>query len=1311
MKKKKQTKSVLQVVSMPRVHGRRKPNGEQKVNGHGKNGRSFETRFVPRYKEMPPAPKDLETPTFSESSNKILQERYLLKGGNLEAVETVADRFWHVAYDIASGDSDFSSSKAQVLELARKFYSMMVKQEFLPNSPTIMNAGKQNGLQYSACFVLPVGDSLPEIFDAIKYAALIHQTGGGCISSDARIWTTYCGIEPIEVLVSRAISDGRRGIRKDQGIAYDVSDLNIKTVSMNPQTAEIGLRAVSHVWKFDVPKDQQILIRTYQGTQVQTSTWHPFMVLQGTKLVETRADQLKREDIILGPDKASAYWPWQKSQLVNSITIDEDFGWLIGFTLGDGSFGYVRNLRQYRVRWFSGTEDVLKKVQAVLLKQNIKVSIQKDKRGLLSVTTLNQRFVHDLLEACGLEKFGSKDNRIRIPEIITKSPLPVVKAFLAGLLDSDGYVAPDGSPSYSTVSENMSQDLAALVSLLGFTPSVQTKKPYGKGKQKTYSVQICTLPQVNTLAHEVRPFLANSMRLKRLKSDSRKQSALPLAFRSWRDLLRNFGLVHPRRNDLGPGALSKELNYWSSHGRIDRKSILAIASKVASIDKNISSLLHRIAEGGQEVKEVVKAPAPKLFYDLTVADWNTYAAGQSGMLMIHNTGFAFSRLRPQGARVKTTGGIASGPVSFLRVFNAATESIKQGGTRRGANMGILRIDHPDILEFIRSKSELDEYNKSFYDSVAPLLPDDATRQAFKTQLLDKQIANFNISCAVTDKFMEAYEKGRDYDLIDPHSGEVVGKLNAKEVFDEIIERAWQTGDPGLVFIDRINLSPANPVPELETIEATNPCGEQPLAPWDACNLGSINLGKFVLDNGLDIDWKGLQEVTHKAVHFLDNVVQVNPYTLPQIYDEVHRNRRIGLGVMGWADMLFKLKIPYDSEEALELGAKVMKFINDCGHKKSEELAKIRGPFPNWPHSIYRSKKQIRNSTITTIAPTGTISIIGDCSSGIEPVFALAYIHQVKRPGIPTRTLTIANQTFQEIAKREGFWSDDLAQKVMERGFVKDLNDVPSKWQEVFVTAPEISPALHVQMQAAFQKYTDNGVSKTINLPNSATEDDVQTAYLSAWETGCNGITIYRDGSKSTQVLNVSSTLQPKETQEEGLSAPVAGRPMILRGRTYKISTPVGEAFITVNRDEKDQPFEVFVTVGRAGMYTMADAEAMGRLVSLSLRLARGAKDVDPKSVAQKIVDQLKGIGGAQTVGFGKNRVMSLADAIAKVLAEDLALPSEGRAEVVPLNLTFNGNGEQKLEVGNADLCPECGSVSFVMEEGCKKCHSCGYSMC
>lgn len=1242
----KKTKSELILQMVTPTASSKKSNGTKKTNGNGvvigKNSRNFETRFIPRYDTMPNAPDDLETPTFSEASQKILKERYLLKGGNLEAIETISDRFWHMAYDIASADFDFGATKDEVYNLAKKFYGTMVRQEFLPNSPTIMNAGKQNQLQYSACFVLPVDDDISSIFDTMKYAALIHQTGGG-------------------------------------------------------------------------------------------------------------------------------------------------------------------------------------------------------------------------------------------------------------------------------------------------------------------------------------------------------------------------------------------------------------------------------------------------------------------------TGFAFSRLRPSGSRVRRSGGVASGPIPFLRAYDAATQAIKQGGTRRGANMGILRVDHPNVLDFIRCKSELDDQNQPIFEGVAPLLPDDDARKYFKTLLLDRQISNFNISVAITDRFMEAYYKGEDYDLIDPHTRKVTGKLNAKAVFDEMCERAWATGDPGCVFIDRINASRANPVPDLEEIESTNPCvtgdtlvstadgwrrvdeikagdkigtvlgggvvervevyedrpvykvkfsdgseirvtrahqfhaikaqgrsknaankrftplmladlavgdvvrvypgimpdravpdlptgwlekdygffvgmllgdgcitpktlnrnvvkiavnigeiewvakvkevlhktgskvittdvsarsysanltvqdangaallvrqslltpsfsyekripleyqntnrqflaglldglfstdgnvnltsshpalrfkttskqlaldvrrillnfgihgriatipevkeghigerkiiskhtqyevnisgygvkifteqiglshpdkqkrlqiarqefaltgntwitkiisiepdgaekvydlyepnsdtwiteglvsrgcGEQPLGPFDACNLGSINLGKFVLNGGSDVDWGGLKRVTREAVHFLDNVVQTNPYTLPQIYDEVHKNRRIGLGVMGWADMLFKLKIPYDSDEAIVLAEKVMDFITDEGVKKSEELAIEKGPFPNWSKSRYKNGKLRRNGTVTTIAPTGTISIIGDCSSGIEPVFALAYIHRAKGDGGKTgnemRILTIANKTFTEIAQKEGFWSENLAQKVMDHGSVSGIDDVPADWQRVFVTAPEISPEYHVRMQAAYQKGTENGVSKTINLPNSATVEDVKTAYLLAWETGCNGITVYRDGSKTTQVLNVSTKLDQMKKQQATDAEVVTdvevreGRPMILRGRTYKIMTPVGRAYMTVNRDENDRPFEVFITVGKGGMHTMADAEAIGRLASISLRVAKGYR----LEVAQEIIQQLRGIGGSSHIGFGKERVMSLADAVAKVLAEDIAMSEreeEKQPEELPLQLVEESASKKDDVVtkpssfplmAGADLCPECGEATFVREDGCEKCYSCGFSKC
>jgi len=649
------------------------------------------------------------------------------------------------------------------------------------------------------------------------------------------------------------------------------------------------------------------------------------------------------------------------------------------------------------------------------------------------------------------------------------------------------------------------------------------------------------------------------------------------------------------------------------------------------------------------------------------------------------TGFSFSSLRPSGAIVGTTGGIASGPVSFMRVFDSATNEIKQGGTRRGANMGILRVDHPDILEFIKCKTS-------------------------------GGITNFNISIAITDEFMEALKKNKKYYLrAQPgwpkprggkyKGGEKIGKLSAKGVFDKIVEAAWKTGDPGVIWLDKVNNSPANPVPEMGPIEATNPCGEQPLYPNEACNLGSINLANMV--KGKKIDWNKLKETTQLAVRFLDDVIDVNPFPFKEITEIVLNNRRIGLGVMGWADMLFKLEIPYDSSGAVSLAKKVMRFIDKWARRTSEELAEKKGPFPNFKRSIYRDGKPRRNAAITTIAPTGSISIIAGCSSGIEPAFALAYTHQTNG-----RVLDFINPVFEKKALnyRHG---RKIVRAVKKSGFLTEVK-TPKKLKDIFKTAHEIQWRWHIRTQAAFQKYVDNAVSKTINLPSSAGKEEVRKAYLFSYRAGCKGITVFRDGCKGEQVLNAG---EKKEKPVEGreIKTPVKPRPQAVKGFTYRVATPVGTAFVTINHNgHTDHPLEVFVNVGKAGSDVAADAEAIGRLISLCLRIS--SPGLSPRQVAELIVDQLKGIGGGSSVGFGKKRVRSLADGLAYVIKQHLLNGSNNvDQQKTKVSLIGQQTTIADLEKGSektiGDICPSCGHASLIYEEGCSKCFNCGFSKC
>ena len=717
--------------------------------------------------------------------------------------------------------------------------------------------------------------------------------------------------------------------------------------------------------------------------------------------------------------------------------------------------------------------------------------------------------------------------------------------------------------------------------------------------------------------------------------------------------------------------------------------------------------------------------------------------GQSGiydtlksMALVHQsgggTGFSFSRLRSEGEMVRSTMGVASGPVSFMKLYDSSTDVVKQGGTRRGANMGILRVDHPDIRSFIACKNDT------------------------------SQITNFNISVAITDAFMDAVAADESYDLINPRDGEVIGQENAREIFDMIIHGAWLTGEPGTFFIDRAN--EYNPVPRLGSYEATNPCGEQPLLPYDVCNLGSINLGKFVREEarpgtGADegVDWDALRTVVHLSTHFLDNVIDANVYPLQEIHDLAQNIRRIGLGVMGWADMLVRLGVPYDSAEGVDLGRRVMEFINEEARNASEKLATNRGVFPAWEESIWgpdgmaamrndasriRPERALRNCNLTTVAPTGTISIFAGCSGGIEPLFAVAFMRNQAGSLMPD-----VNPDFVRMAQEGGWYSEELMERIAQEGHIH-FEEVPEEIQSVFRTAHDITPEWHVRMQAAFQEHTDSAISKTTNFPREATEEDVRQIYELAFSLGCKGVTVYRDGSREGQVLSTGATqsgevraegseeltalqVQLADAREEahnlrievdqlrgelldrdetaGAARHKRQRPGALRGYTMKMISPLGDLYVTINEDVNGRPFEVFCTLGKAGGAANADAEAVGRLMSLALRSGI--------PIAQ-VKDQLRGISCDRAVGLGPNKVLSVPDAIGQAIERYLQ-EKEGVQEALPLAVTATQGATQTEaavspyggESFDMGTCPDCGTGHLAFEEGCKKCHVCGYSEC
>jgi len=732
------------------------------------------------------------------------------------------------------------------------------------------------------------------------------------------------------------------------------------------------------------------------------------------------------------------------------------------------------------------------------------------------------------------------------------------------------------------------------------------------------------------------------------------------------------------------------------------KEILKIEKEFYDIMADLDFLPNSptLMNAGKELQQLAACfvlPVGDSMSDIFETLKNTALIQKSG----GGVGYSFSRIRPRNDVVLSTKGVSSGPISFMTVFNAATDTIKQGGTRRGANMGILRVDHPDILDFITAKEN------------------------------NEKLTNFNISVGVTEAFMRAVENDEKYEIVNPRTKEVFDRYNAREIFSKIVEHAWKNGDPGIIFLDRLNKD--NPTPHIGQIESTNPCGEQPLLPYEACNLGSINLAHMVKEeDGIkQIDYRKLGKIVHTAVRFLDDVIDMSEYPIEKIREMVNGNRKIGLGVMGWADLLVIMGIPYDSEEALELGGKIMSFIQDESKEASKKLAEEKGEFPNFEGSIYDSPEgyKIRNATTTTIAPTGTLSIIADCSSGIEPLFAVSFVKNV----MDNDKLLEVNKYFKNLAEEEGFYSEELMKRIAEKGHIKDIEGIPSEYKRIFITAHEVSPKWHVRSQAAFQKFVDNAVSKTVNFANSATVQDVEDVYMLSYRLGCKGITIFRDGSRDAQVLEVrgknkdaenakSNVVETPAKKAENIKKPAESsaektrtdkkeddntgvkeangatgpmpmikprpRPDVTQGITKKYNIGgCGKLYVTVNTDEHGI-CEVFTNTGEEGCAALT--EVVGRLLSISIRSGMDLEEIK---------SQVEGIRCITCIADSNTNVLSCPDAIGKAI-----------------EFSLNGYNKFDFDITGGPrsimICPEgdCGGI-MEPEGGCYVCRNCGYSKC
>lgn len=984
----------------------------------------------------------------------VLERRYLLKDEAGRVIETPSQMFRRVARTIAAPDAIYDKS-VDLKEVEEEFYRVMANLEFLPNclsKDTLISTDE--GLIRLGDF----GDR------TINIRTLVMTDGG---VSTARIFFD---------------NGPKKAWKIKTKMGYSIT-----------ATPEHYFRVIdeegNYVWK-----------------QLKDISKNDFLALQRDFLFNNKDPQLKIPEELRNIGDPS-------NEITFPESLNPSLAEFIGYLFGGGCIKKINEAEEtiqlaINERDIDVLEKFKEKIQR-LFSINPKIERIKGKKCLL--LTINSKKLIEFLNCNGLNK-NSSSREIEVPEIILKGSRKSIAGFLRGIFEAHGYVGERTIELYSS-SEKFAKQIHLLLLGLGVVASLKKKdKGYRLTIHKNLNGKLF-VERIGFIGREKNEAAKKFLKPKHLKDFIPNQNKKLL---KWYKSLKNKN--YKLYNKIARFIINSKYSGIIS-GYIFNKYSRMFPELNDCYVKDLISL-NQFYDKIECLEEVEVETA-----DLFVPNKHTYVAngfvthnsptlmnagtdiGQLSacfvlpvddsieeifnalkyMALIHKsgggTGFSFSKLRPRGDVVKSTMGVASGPVSFMKIFDVATDVIKQGGRRRGANMGILRVDHPDIIEFITAKEK------------------------------EGVLTNFNISVAVTDEFMDAVENNKYYSLINPRNGNVVRRVRAKDIFDLIAIAAWKTGDPGLIFIDEINRK--NPTPHVGIIEATNPCGEVPLLPYESCNLGSINLSKMIEDG--EIDWDKLRQTVRTAVHFLDNVIDANKYPIPQIEKATKANRKIGLGVMGFAEMLIKLGIPYNSEEAVAAAEKIMSFISKEARRKSVELGEERGSFPNFPGSIWDKMgyKAMRNATVTSIAPTGTISIIAGTSSGIEPLFAVAFIRNV----MGTQLFEI-NPIFEQISKERGFYGMDLIAKIARTGSVQELSEIPSDIKQLFVTALEIAPEWHVRIQAAFQKYTDNAVAKTVNLPPYATVDDVRKIFMMAWKLKCKGITVYRYGSRAEQVLTI-----------------------------------------------------------------------------------------------------------------------------------------------------------------------------------------------